>query len=93
MFFSSVVSQLQDDIQENLRFVCFPNPVINELKITAKGAKEFQIDVFGIMGQKMISVQSNKEAITIPFEQYPTGIYYIIITEDNERYVFKLNKI
>jgi len=93
MFFSSVVNQLQEDIYENLRFVCFPNPVINELRIAVKSAKEFQIDVFSIMGQKMISVQSNKEAITIPFDDYPTGIYYIIIAEDDERYVFKLNKI
>ena len=77
------VTVIWDNIQEHDKEVkVYPNPAKNTLHV--KGAGLTQVELFNIMGQNVLSVSENFEAIDIHHLQ--NGIYFVRLkTEQGEK--------
>ncbi len=63
--------------------VCaFPNPVISEL-IVDKLQNESQVFLLDLHGRKLWEKCTQMKAVTVPMHNYPTGVYFIQISDEN----------
>lgn len=60
----------------------YPNPVKNTLNIKLQNPKDTQIDIYNILGKKVLSNTINKTNNTINTEQLSSGLYIIRIQQD-----------
>jgi hypothetical protein len=79
------VTVLWDAVQENIKEVkVYPNPANNLLHV--EGAGLAQVEVFNIMGQSVLHIGENFEAIDI--SRLQNGIYFVCLkTNDGEKTV------
>lgn len=66
----------------------YPNPVKEELFLRwelANDNKVLRIDMYSMTGQLLLSYKNtdNLESQIIPFQQYPTGIYSVVLLYTN----------
>lgn len=59
----------------------FPNPVENYLNISST-EKNYTVKISDILGHTVLQENNKSESITIDFEKYPSGIYFIEIEKD-----------
>jgi len=64
-------------------FSIYPNPLQDKLNIQSFGNKEFMINIFNVLGEKVISLPTNFLQSQISFQNLPQGIYFIQIQEGN----------
>lgn len=87
--FSTVVGI--DDVVSS-SYQIYPNPVDNVL--TVKGNNINQIDVYNSIGQKVMTVDGNENAVNINVESLMNGIYFVDIIDDNgAKTTVKISKV
>ena len=68
------VTPIPDAVQENeTRFVIYPNPAKETLRVEGKGI--LQVELFNIMGQSVIKIDENFENIRLNALQ--NGVYFV----------------
>lgn len=83
---TSELSYFDEDV------ICvFPNPVINEL-IVDKLQNASQVVLLNLQGRKLIDIHTQKNEVKVPMHSYPSGIYFIQISDENGVYVKKIIK-
>lgn len=69
----------------------FPNPVKDQLKIISSTAKEAEIEIYGILGDKL-----RQEKLQFPIElslsDFEKGIYFLVIRSEKSEYIEKIIK-
>ena len=65
----------------------YPNPATQEIHLQTKKEVTRQIEIFNTTGQ-LVKTLSQK-GTTVPIDDLPEGIYWIQITEDNQRFLNK----
>ena len=81
------VSVLWDTVQDNgLYFGLYPNPAKETLRIDGKDI--LQVELFNIMGQKVLNINEGFDAIRI--EQLPCGLYFIRLQSKQGEQTLKL---
>ncbi|WP_298139847.1 T9SS type A sorting domain-containing protein [Flavobacterium sp.] len=90
------VDMIQDSDYEQLSY--YPNPVLNELYVKWNNTTKnpiVEIQLFSMSGQ-LLNTQKNlakSELNTVNFQNYPTGIYHLIlICSNGERKTLKIIK-
>ncbi|WP_425077144.1 CARDB domain-containing protein [Psychroserpens sp. S379A] len=73
-------------------FSYFPNPVTNQLTISANNINLERIDVFNVSGQLLLSTKPNTKEYEISFENHASGIYFVKVTSNENSKVFKILK-
>ena len=79
-----------DDIATN-KFKVYPNPVNDILHIELSSAKETQIEVYNVLGKRVIS-KTIQQSETIQTGQLSHGVYILRITQGNSTISKKLIK-
>ena len=69
----------------------YPNPVNNVLHIDLNSAKETQVEVYNVLGKRVISKTIHNSS-TINTEQLTDGIYILRLTQGNSTISKKLIK-
>ena len=77
------------DQEKAVSIQTYPNPAINELRITIPGNwqdKKIQYDVFSVTGQSMKKISRNNASQTevLDISQLPAGSYIVRVSVDNE---------
>jgi hypothetical protein len=77
------------DQEKAVSIQTYPNPAINELRITISGNwqdKKVQYDVFSVTGQSMKKISRNNASQTevLDISQFPAGSYIVRVSVDNE---------
>jgi hypothetical protein len=80
-FYKGTPLATEDFATSNIKM--YPNPVQNNLMISAIDNLS-DIEIFNMMGQKVMSVQPNSNAITLPTETLEQGTYLIKVTIDGK---------
>lgn len=74
-------------------FSAFPNPVLNNLTITATGDASSEVVVLDLTGKQVINtildLTSNQ---TIDFSGLPKGLYLVSVQSNNQSYTTKITK-
>lgn len=81
-----------DDISSSgNQTLIFPNPA-NEYFTVQLSEKSFssEITITNIMGEIVLQEGINSNSATIPISEYPSGVYIITVTENNQKIVRKL---
>jgi hypothetical protein len=77
----------------NNRWLIFPNPTYDILKITGMLPAKYSFSVFDATGRKMkIPVNYLNDTVLINMTTLPHSVYYICITSKDEKYIFRIIK-
>ena len=70
----------------------FPNPAKNELFITGESKNEFPVELklINAKGQEILSVPVTGLSQQIDLSQVPTGVYFLLLNDNNNQYSAKL---
>lgn len=60
----------------------YPNPVSNELSIELQNNLTAEITIRSLIGEKLYSIETNENRITIDVSTLPKGIYYLSIRQN-----------
>jgi len=65
----------------------FPNPIATEININLKTLSNdnYNVDIYSLLGQKIKSLRENKNTIRIDSSELTDGVYFIVITSENEK--------
>jgi hypothetical protein len=78
------------DIEDGNSFSIFPNPASNELRIENAALKIEGIEVYDVFGKELFSQISNlKSQISVDTSQLSPGIYFVTITNSEQRKLTK----
>jgi len=89
-FYHPDITVVYEQPNEN-RIQLFPNPVRYELKIETN-LTSFQIQILDPFGQTLRSQYSTKSTLTIDTSTLPKGVYFIQVSNENNR-ILKVQKI
>jgi uncharacterized repeat protein (TIGR01451 family) len=66
-------------------FELFPNPVREKLSVISYplNGKKITAEILTVLGEKIYSLQSTNPSITIDVSNFPQGIYFLKVTNDN----------
>ncbi len=88
---ASTNEETQPSIQEEANMKLYPNPAESSATIQFDGAIEkAQIEVFDIMGKLVFSDNMNNSTYLLRVENFPAGIYQIVVRTENGSFVKKL---
>jgi predicted dienelactone hydrolase len=77
----------------NNRWLIFPNPTYDILKITGMLPAKYSFSVFDATGRKMkVPVNYLNDTVLINMTTLPHSVYYICITSKDEKYIFRIIK-
>lgn len=79
---NEVATEHQELSKEN-SFQIYPNPT-NSIVILTEIEKESTIEVFNVLGEKVISTQSQNTSVELNLSELENGIYFIQIISDKE---------
>jgi hypothetical protein len=74
------------------KFVPYPNPVVDILKIPNEFNQLINIEIVSQYGIILKKIESQENLIYIDFSQYKAGIYFIKVSANNEFITFKILK-
>ena len=84
---------INDNVQ-NAKFILYPNPANNELRVTSYELQEGVIEIYDVYGKKISShhliASSSHHKIDISSLSY--GVYFIRLIEDNNSYMQRFIK-
>ena len=72
-------------------FVYYPNPIANELNLSAKSSID-EIGIFNLMGQKVLSEKPGVPKTQIDLSHLSTGLYIMNVTSDGVSATYRLLK-
>jgi len=73
-------------------FSIYPNPFNNKFTLNINSNKAYNVTITNTFGQLIISKQINQQTTEINLSNYPNGIYFVNISVEDKRKVFKLVK-
>ena len=81
---------------ENI-FQAYPNPVSDFLRIVLPKGSNLNLQLFNSSGEVLLSeplgrVETNTEEFVIPMKQYPSGIYFLVVGENQRLERLKIIK-
>lgn len=80
-----------DELELNSGVKLFPNPVSREIYITSANEEIQEIQIVNSLGDFQINTQNlNEKSISFPVENWPTGIYWVVVTLRNHNIPVKL---
>ena len=84
-----------NETENNLLLAIFPNPATNELKIQSTEFKIESIDVYNVVGEKILHCKMHGEnKVVLDLRSLPSGIYFIeVMDEKNNLVVRKIVKM
>lgn len=68
----------------------FPNPCKDQLHLSVGNGQAFEYTLFNLLGQTVLSGQSQGEAVVLDLSQCPGGLYFASITQDGKQFVIKV---
>ena len=77
------------DDPENSSLILYPNPVQNILYITGDDSEDYDVEVFSVLGQLVLSVVNVTQ---IEVGGFNSGLYLIKITSENSTQVKRIVK-
>lgn len=75
----------------NIDFSCYPNPVVDELHISAKSIID-TITIFNLLGQQVINQNVNSNSAAVTMSHLKSGIYMVEITSNGAKTTAKILK-
>lgn len=84
---STLANTTFDQNNSNNSVVFYPNPFSTSLNIVIQGASqtaEAEVTVYDLLGRIMINSVITKEVSSIATENFPSGMYFYIITSNNK---------
>ncbi|WP_347374086.1 fibronectin type III domain-containing protein [Aequorivita sp. Q41] len=72
-------------------FMFYPNPIKDKLNLSAKDPIE-KIEVYSLLGQKIIEVRSNTSQVQLNTNAMQQGVYFIKVTINKAEKVFRVVK-
>jgi hypothetical protein len=82
---------LEENIATHSSIGAYPNPVDNILTITLSENKVYSIQLFNSIGQIVFSKEKIKDSeLIMDVSSYPSGIYYLSVTNDINRDIIKV---
>jgi uncharacterized protein YjdB len=81
-------TDIRTEIFTNQLFIS-PNPVHNELNIIIPNNENYNIEIFDILGYKLISIENSN---CIDISKFQEGIYFLKITQQNNIFIEKFIK-
>ncbi len=73
-------------------FTAYPNPVGESLGIDFGSASRRTVLIYNALGQKLSEVQTDAPQLSIPTQQWPSGVYVIEVRSGGEKMVRQLIK-
>lgn len=80
-----------EDLNSSLGFKAFPNPVIDELTVSAESEIK-QLSIVNILGQVVRTVSPNSRDYKLNFSDLTSGIYFVKATVNNVEGTFRIVK-
>lgn len=68
----------------------FPNPCKDHLHLSVGNGQAFEYTLFNLLGQTVLSGQSQGETVVLDLSQCPGGLYFASITQDGKQFVIKV---
>jgi hypothetical protein len=88
---SAYDASLNTSIFDNTNFTYYPNPVKNLLNLSVSQAID-SIEVYNLLGQKVITAKPNANQIQIDMSNLADGAYLVKVTSNNQEKSFKVLK-
>ena len=88
-----VTTRINDINEQNNWVSIYPNPASSEINIEVKNrqGKNFFFSLVTIMGERIRTIQTNKEKVRVPLENIHSGCYFLYISDGaNVSYVKKI---
>jgi hypothetical protein len=82
----------KEEIEANIQFKIFPNPVDEKLSVFVNGEKDFEVSVTDLSGKEILNQKSKQPIIVLNVYSLQTGTYLINIKTDKGRYSQKFIK-
>jgi hypothetical protein len=73
-------------------FNFYPNPVTTSLTISSSTITDFKIEIYTILGKKVLTDQSKSVVTKLDLSKITTGIYFVKISTGKNSFTFKLVK-
>lgn len=70
------------EVNEELGFVLYPNPVEDRLNIQFSANANGQITVFTIDGRQIVNEAITGQEMSLPVNEFPSGIYFVTVNSD-----------
>ncbi len=84
------------DVTENLvaeKFSFYPNPTGNQLNLSFKKVENAEIKVTNMLGKVMIEMNlENTNKVTVDLSNFPAGIYFVSLQDENKAITRKVIK-
>ena len=87
LYKNTAVGSINDNLADN--FEIYPNPAVNFVNIKSNNTKQFFVDITDITG-KNIYHGLKQNFVHINLMPFPSGIYFVKISEGKDRFVRKL---
>ncbi len=76
-----------EEFNVRVNFDIYPNPTSYQITIDLKiqSVTKHNIEIYSVLGQRMNSMETNKSKITLDISSLTKGIYFIVITDSNNK--------
>ncbi|OXA82543.1 Por secretion system C-terminal sorting domain-containing protein [Flavobacterium aquidurense] len=91
LIFAKTVENLSVEENKITDFKYYPNPIENILNIESNSIIS-NVEVYNLNGQLLFESKHSDSKIGIDFKQYPTGVYLIVLKNDDKKETFKVIK-
>jgi len=81
---------IDNNINENKTTVVYPNPVTSRLCVESPGPRSLMLS--NAVGQTLISMQTDAGTTQLNMDQYPKGIYFIVLSGGDKKETVKVVK-
>lgn len=77
---------------ENSNFSIYPNPFNNKFTINTNSTEHYNLIITNTLGQVILNKKIIEQIIEFDLSTYPSGIYFVTVSEGDNRKVLKLIK-
>lgn len=84
------ISNVEINSQKLRPFKIFPNPIVDNIKITSSNNQLFNIAIFNLLGEEVYSSTNNLDYVCIGVNNLISGLYFIKITSSQTEFVEKI---
>ena len=84
------ISNVEINSQKLRPFKIFPNPIVDNIKITSSNNQLFNIAMFNLLGEEIYSSGSNLGFVYINANNLISGLYFLKITSNQTEFVEKI---
>jgi len=81
-----------DEIVAVGQIIGYPNPMNNEVTFDLQEDGTYRVDMYNSQGQKVLNSSITKENATINVSELASGIYFVDIYNNTNRFKLKITK-